>query len=166
MKQHPAEYLEAQLAHVQRRLSDKTQPAVRAPAAYLRTAIAGNYANAAPVPGWIVPNSLEPGPAESQQAAMRSGDEPHPAATPHSSQVSRVPMEESDPILVWFRAQQEEDRKQLAAEFLRDTLPVVRLSIERNGFRSPLAAASLSKWLRERNKVPPGEVPVPSEEKA
>lgn len=145
-KSHPDHYLMAQVAYVRRRQSDTSKGSLKAPVAYLRAAIAGNYA------GLSAPALPPPATAMDERAstvvvsfpAAQVPREPVPAKqdkarpAPSSLEADRT----------WYAKLPEAQRAELAAEFMQDASPMVRQALKSKGLESTVAASAFFGWLR------------------
>ncbi|MGA8052581.1 MAG: hypothetical protein WCA12_01770, partial [Burkholderiales bacterium] len=153
----PRPYLEAQIAYVRRRLSDRERGPIKVPAAYFRSAVAGNYA------AFVMPEAKSPAaplPAPPTAGEGRGPEDSTPAPREASNGAggpkvsgdqARAPSPFAE-VRAWYSELPDDQRAELAAAFLAQASPVVRQAIERRGMESAIAANSFYSWLRDARK--------------
>ncbi len=145
---HPAEYLDAQIAYVRRRLADNQRAGIKVPAAYLRAAISGNYANQIARTGEPNAEPLEDSVTQAIPIALPIKRMPDnsPAINALAAPPTTDPLAETKR---WYAELPDDRRSALASQFLAVANPIVRKAISAKGMTSPVAAAAFYGWLRQ-----------------
>ena len=138
---HPRAYMEAQIAYVQRRLSDRGRNPIKVPAAYLRAAVAGNYAD------YVVRQRIV-GIATSDETTLATRPpEQSPVALAGVLTNTNFELPFVN-VRKWYSGLGDDERGKLASEFLHVANPVIKKAIASTGLSSPVAAAALYSWLQ------------------